>query len=471
MIVPEFYGHVRRLINHPEASWIMDDIYRGVATPQQKAILLREWYGPEFAIFKTANKDNPTAELSTILAQTPEKRKPIMSYLSSLVNQLVQKKLTGFTMLHDAMLQYFLNTKPDSEEATEFLELLKGDEEGDLLKNLAFTKSGSRVVSLALAYGNAKDRKNILRVYKDNVELMAYDVNGHKVLLAAFDVVDDTVLTSKSIFPELFGKNAEAQPEKIIALANHLVGRIPLLYPLAGPTKWLFNDDTELKFLTEIYEIRASTSKKEPETRRKELVRSVSGPLLSTIAVGAARLAETSFGCQLITEALLGCEGDKTAALKAVADLAAGDPNADDHIARSSHAARMLKSLVQGGHYDPKTKKVALVDPPLNFHDALYERIKEHIVDWATGLSSFVVVGLLEAEGFGHRKEVVEALKEDKERLERAAKEETAEQKARREGEAGGEQANENKKSKKKNKAVTPPVGNAGARLLLEKLS
>ena len=31
MIIPEFYGHVKRLIRHPEAAWIMDDIYRTIA--------------------------------------------------------------------------------------------------------------------------------------------------------------------------------------------------------------------------------------------------------------------------------------------------------------------------------------------------------------------------------------------------------------------------------------------------------
>ncbi len=459
------------MINHPEASWILDDIYRGIATPQQKAILLREWYGSEFAIFKTANKDNATADLSTVLEETPEKRKPIMSYLYGLINQLIQKKLTGFTMLHDAMLQYFLNTKPGSEEATEFLELLKGDEEGDLLKNLAFTKSGSRVVCLSLAYGSAKDRKNILKVYKDTIETLAFDANGHKVLLAAFDVIDDTVLTSKSIFPELLGKDAAAQHEKIIALANHPVGRLPLLYLLIGATKSLFNDNAELTLLNEIHEVRATTSKKEPEIRRKELVRSLSGPLLTTITTEAAQLAQTSFGCQLITEALLGCEGDKTAAVEAVADLAAGDPNTDDHIARSSYGGRMLKTLVLGGHFDPKTKTVALIVPPLNFHDALYQRIKGHVVDWATGSSSFVVVNLLEADRFGHREELVKALKKSRKRLEKAATQETEEQAARRESAAGGEPPEGEKKGKTKKKAAAPVVGNAGTKLLLGKLA
>jgi pumilio homology domain family member 6 len=163
IIVPEFFGNVRRLIKHPEASWILDDVYRGVASRQQKAIILREWYGAEFALFEKDNTEKISGDLSDILAANPGKRAPIMRSLQELINHLIQKKMTGFTLLHDAMLQYFLNVKPGTEEITDYLELIKGDEEGDLLKNLAFTRSGSRVVCLALAYGTAKDRKQILK--------------------------------------------------------------------------------------------------------------------------------------------------------------------------------------------------------------------------------------------------------------------------------------------------------------------
>src|SRR6185437_14880184 len=116
--------------------------------------MLREWYGPEFVVFAKAKgkSDNVPADLSEILAQNPEKRSPIMQHLKEMTNQLVQKKTTGFTILHDALLQYFLNCKPDSPEVTEFLDMLRDDEEGDCYKNLAFTKSGSRLVCLALAY-------------------------------------------------------------------------------------------------------------------------------------------------------------------------------------------------------------------------------------------------------------------------------------------------------------------------------
>jgi pumilio family protein 6 len=103
IVVPEFFGNVRRLIKHPEASWILDDVYRGVATRQQKAIILREWYGAEFALFQKNDSDEVSSELSKILAVDPSKRAPIMRSLQELINHLIQKKATGFTLLHDAM--------------------------------------------------------------------------------------------------------------------------------------------------------------------------------------------------------------------------------------------------------------------------------------------------------------------------------------------------------------------------------
>ncbi|KAK8216374.1 pumilio domain-containing protein [Phyllosticta capitalensis] len=457
MVISEFYGHIKRLINNPEASWILDDIYRGMANKQQKAIMLQEWYGPEFALFKSKKTEETDATLSSILEKTPEKRQPIMNHLKNLINQLIQKKMTGFTMLHDAMLQYFLNTKPGTEEATDFLELIKGDEEGDLLKNLAFTKNGARVVALALAYGTAKDRKNLLKVYKGNIEIMAVDQWGHQVLLAALDVVDDTVLTTKLIYPELLSTTSsmEVQQEKLLNLALDKGGRIVLLYPLSGPTKWLFPGNEDQALLDEIHEVRKQTSKKDPEVRRKEIVRAYSPSLLSVVAADPSALAESSFGCQFITETLLGAEGDKTEAVNAVAALAAGDPNSEGHIAQTSHAGRMLKSLATGGHFDPQTKQLKLVDPPLNFHNALYANIKDHLIEWATGPSSFVVVGMVEAEGFESKDKVLKALKKDKAKLEKAAQ--------------GTEQKSKDKGNKKK--AEKPVVSrNAGSRILLEKL-
>ncbi len=473
LVVPEFYGHVRRMMKHPEASWIVDDIYRGIATPSQKATMLREWYGAEYALFKSDGKGPVSADLQEILAEHPEKRTPIMRSLLDLINLLVQKKTTGFTMLHDGMLQYFLNVQSGGEEMTEFIELLKGDEEGDLLKNLAFTKSGARLVCSALAYGNAKDRKYILRTYKETIQALAYDVHGHKVLLAVYDVVDDTVLVSKSVFPELVGKDpkSESKQENLLAAATHLNGRIAVLYPFCGKAKAIIPTE-DLKLLDEIHRIRTTTSKKDPEVRRKELIASLSPPLLSLIASHAKGLVSTSFGCQFITEVLLGStstEGRKPA-LNAVVALADGNEE-NQELLKQPAAGRMLKTLVHGGRFSTATKEIDLVEPPLGFHEMLYKAIEDDIVKWAVGNNSFVVVGLLEAKGFARVDELRKILlKPDHRRtLQGVAGED-------REGDGDGDAASaarSNSKKGKKGKAgegPTKPTGNKGTRLLLEKL-
>ena len=464
LVVPEFYGHIRRMMKHPEASWIVDDIYRGIATTSQKANMLREWYGAEYALFSSKEPGPVSADLKELLAEHPEKRTPIMRSLLELINLLVQKKTTAFTMLHDAMLQYFLNVQHGSEEMTEFIELLKGDEEGDLLKNLAFTKSGARLVCLALAQGNAKDRKQILRTYKDIMQTLAYDTHGHKVLLAVYDVIDDTVLVSKSVFPELVGKDpkSESQQQDLLAAATHLNARIPLLYPFCGKAKAILSSE-DFELLDEVPRIRTATSKKDPEVRRKELVASLSPALLSLIVIKTKELVSTSFGCQFVTEVILGSLEGREPALRAIATLSTGDAKTGNFLEQPA-AGRMLKTLVLGGRFNPKIKAVDPVDPPLEFHNILYDAIKHDIVNWAIGDNSFVVVGLLEAPGFSGADELLKILKKERnrQRLVEVA------------GSSGMSYA-ELKKKKKGNTGIPEQepdssFGNKGTRILVKKL-
>ncbi len=489
LVISEFYGKVRKLINHPEASWILDDVYRTVATKEQKAGLLREWYGSEFALFHSGTAAAPakaSADLAEILAEDPNKRSPIMKYLLDMVNTLIQKKMTGFTMLHDAMLQYFLNVKPDSEEQTEFIAIVKEDESGDLLKNMAFTKSGARLACLLLAYGSAKDRKQYLKTWKDTFGLMCGDANGHMVILAAYDLIDDTVLTSKTILPEILGKSDDKQLENILFYANDLTARITVLYPFEGETKSLFpaSRSPDLDILKEIHEIRKTTSKKDNETRRRELVAAASALLLAAIVAAPNDLVSTSFGCQMVTEVLLSAVGDKAEALEAIAKTAAGNPEgagAEEkdypsprtHISQTSFGSKMLRTLIAGGRFDKETGKIQRVEPPLHFADVLYPHIAEHIVSWAASPSSFVPLALLEADDFSQKASLKRALHENEKALEQAATEETPEQKAKREAAEAESEAVTDAPKKGTRKGPRQPqgaIGNAGARLLLENL-
>jgi pumilio family protein 6 len=429
LIIPEFYGSVKRLINQPEASWMLDDIYRVKATKAQRDTMLREWYGTEFALTKGKDK-NITADLAKILKDSPEKRKPILDYLHQLINQLIQKKLTGFTILHDALLQYFLQLEPGSSEFNDCVRLIVGDrkeEEEDLLKNLAFTKSGAELVCLVLAYGTAKDRKLVLRSYKDAFELVARDQYGWQVLVTAYEVVDDTRETLQRVFSELVshGKTEEKQAlqqEKILGLTTDLHGRIALLFPFVGPEKWLLPKQEQQEFVKKIRELRKTTSKKEPETRRMELVTPLSEAYIATVTENASVLLKEPFSCQFISAVLLSGVGDKSAAVEAITSYLSGDPTAEGHPAQTAHAGRLLRSLVAGGTFDAKQKKVVVTAPDLKFADALYNQIEEHVLEWATGSSSFVVVALMEAEDFEGKKELDKKLKKSKKVIEKASK-------------------------------------------------
>ncbi|KAH7130591.1 armadillo-type protein [Dendryphion nanum] len=466
IIISEFHGHVRRLINHPEASWILDDTYRQVATPEQKKRLLQEWYGAEFAI-KALNVEVPdTGDLTTLLEASPEKRKPIMEYLEAQINSIIQKKQTGFTMLHDAMLQYFLACKPGSSEANDFLEHLRPDatlkegeesDNSDLLKNLAFTKSGSRLVSLALAHGSAKDRKHFLRPYKDTVEMMAFDANAHHVLLTALAVIDDTKLTSKSIFGELL-PTGDGLPEKVFNLANDARARVVLLYPFASDAKWLI-DETTRERLAEVYAIRALTSKKDSDQRNQEIAKAIEPQLLTAITAKASELSSSRLGLQLMGEVLVAVpEAEPQKRAEALAQVAQLSQQILDSPVTASFGVNMLKTLVHGGKYDPELKKVIPVEPSIGFAGMFWDQIKADVVQWATGPGSFVIVALVEAENFEKKSEVLKVLKRERKQLEAAA------------GPASTTKGNGSKKKGDKTDDKKQDRGNAGARLLLQKL-
>ena len=432
LIVPEFYGNVRKMIKHPEAAWILDDTYRGKATPTQKAILLREWYGAEYALFKVRSETEVTADLSKLLEQHPEKRGPTLRYLFDMINRLIQKRTTAFTMLHDAMLQYYLNIGIDTDAGKEFVEVIKGDEESNLLQNLAYTKSGARLVCLLFAHGNAKDRKLLLRAYKGWMDKMAGDPNAYQVLLAALDVIDDTVLTAKAIYPELLPKttdSSETISRSLLEYVEQQYARVPVLYPFSHKLSSILPVGSK-DLMDEVHKIRNTTSKKDPDSRRRELAKAIAPQLLDFITSSAKELIQSYFGGQFISEVLIACSDaviEPQARLKPLQAVvsAISDPEMQK-IVSTPPCGRMLKSLVLSGHFNPKLKEVEVCQPPLGFADMLFEAMGAELISWATGDNSFIVLGMLESKDMSKREELVKLLKSRKKDLQEAAKADTS---------------------------------------------
>ena len=51
-VIKGFYGKVRKLIRHKEASAVLEEAYSQFANAAQRSALMQEFYGPEFSIFK-----------------------------------------------------------------------------------------------------------------------------------------------------------------------------------------------------------------------------------------------------------------------------------------------------------------------------------------------------------------------------------------------------------------------------------
>ncbi|TGJ71940.1 pumilio domain member 6 [Orbilia oligospora] len=378
MIIGEFYGHVRRMVKHKEACYVVDDAFREYATPKQKASLIREFYGVEYAIFKD---DSKNASLKSLLEENPEKRPLIMKSLFELINQMVEKNMSVLQILHKAMLEYILNVRPETSEAADLIELIK-----EHLGNIAFSKDGAQVIMRCFAWGSAKDRKVMLKNLKPSIQELYADEHGHMVLLAIFDVVDDTVLVSKTVFPEIQTKLDEG------SAATHAIARIPLLYPLLGRETKLMHPQ-KIELLAEIDTIRAQTSKKDPKIRQQELRKALSPALLKSVATNAADLATIPLGCQFASEVIIFAEGDKAAAAEAIAALAEGEDALEN-----KDLGRMLKNLVQEGFFNNKTQKIQLSDPPVEFYKYLMPKIEPNLAAWATGGNSYLIATLLESE-------------------------------------------------------------------------
>jgi pumilio homology domain family member 6 len=110
-------------------------------------------------------------------------------------------------------------------------------------------------------------------------------------------------------------------------------------------------------------------SKKDIEVRRHELLDFMSETLLRFVSDSADDLMKDPLTAQVVQEIILNARGfptiisyayigDKNAAANALAGLASGDPTEKEHVLSHPFAARIFKTLVQGGHYNLKEKRV-----------------------------------------------------------------------------------------------------------------
>ncbi|UMM16210.1 hypothetical protein L5515_013321 [Caenorhabditis briggsae] len=192
LIITAFRGHAPTLLRIKHAAEVLEYAYNDFANAHQRNDIITEFYGKEFIIFR----EDKIRPLSEILAEKPEKKAVIMKHLDEVIGAVNEKETLRLSILHKLMLDFFENC--DEEKKTNLLDSLK-----DKIPEFIHTPDGAKLAIKLIWFAPVKERKLIVKNFKDLSVKAAMEHYGHRVLLALFDTVDDTVLLNKVIVSEL----------------------------------------------------------------------------------------------------------------------------------------------------------------------------------------------------------------------------------------------------------------------------
>ncbi|GMS84500.1 hypothetical protein PENTCL1PPCAC_6675, partial [Pristionchus entomophagus] len=212
-IMDAFKGHCVSMFRVSHSADVLELVFNDYASQPQRWDILAEFYGREFVLFK---KDTPRS-IEQIIAEEPSKKKGMIKYLEEIVMDIVGKTTIKSSLAHKLMLD--LMTYGDREQQANLIDSIK-----DKLPEFIHTPDGSELAMRVVWNTNTKDRKLIVKNFKDLAVKAATDIHGCRTLMAIFDCVDDTVLVNKFITQEITNNVGTVCESKFgIRTAHYLV--------------------------------------------------------------------------------------------------------------------------------------------------------------------------------------------------------------------------------------------------------
>lgn len=387
LILDELHGKLRKLMRHREGAYVVEDLYTLYSSAEQKKQMIREFWGAEYAVFKESGKGKTIQEITS---ESVEKRTLIAKNLIGTITASVEKGSTGFQILHAAMKDYIQII--NDEETRELIELLH-----EQFAELIHTPEGADVACFLLARATAKERKQIIKSLKEHAMSLIKNEYGNLVVITLFLTVDDTVLVTKA----LFGEYAEHLHELVVDKYS----RRPFLYLLNGLDGRFFSPSVQ-KELKHYIELSQETSKKPNDQKKRELLDKISPAFYKSITDHTTEILSENIGSQFIGEVFLNnapiSDDKREEAISALIETFKGDFEEEEHPINKAFSVRLLKSLIQGGKWDAKTKTLIKLDVPgigSDFATRFYEEvIGDSLEKWVENKdTSFIVVSIFES--------------------------------------------------------------------------
>lgn len=322
-IAPTLYGHVVNLMSHTMSASIVELVYSSCRN-YDKIYFKQEFYGD---MYKQA-KDKAVKTLSDVYETAADMKSATLSAVKANLVRILNKGLVHSTLLHTILWEYLCACSV--EDRSELIVMLR-----DSIVALTRTKMGAKVAVQCIWHGNNKDRKLILKAFKENVESVCMSEHGYITLLALFDSIDDTVLVKKIILVEL-QKNLDC-------IVQNEYGRHVILYLVAKRDSRYFSPKV-VEYLRQ--GDGNATSKKPADIREKELLEAISDSLLKAVTADATTWLSSS-AIAMVTLAILKVgSGEKLkAAFESIAKFISSDTECN--VVEHPGLHMILKKLVQ----------------------------------------------------------------------------------------------------------------------------
>jgi pumilio family protein 6 len=356
--------------------------------------------------------------LAEFVKENPDKLESTLSHLQSLLQKGLDKSLTGFAYFHSLLLDYASIASPN--DVRSFLAPALAEHSLHLLS----TRAGTKVVCECAAYGTVKDRKKMIKCFKGYARSSLLHRDAYLAILRMCDVMDDTVLTNKMLLAELHknsdseskggekdGKEEEEEQSPVLDLVLSDTGSKLFLLLLVSKEEETGDDEKSTprwqKYL-DPYELSAlhrnpmvtengeevPTSKKEDETRRRELVVYLKDLLSDVCVKHAEEMMKSKPGSRVLMEV---CESyPSEEVFDAIVEACAGGDGEDD----TEDSLTMVEDSV--GHLALKhiflsEGKKELDEGEPSLAQKFYSRFEERLSDIASSnRGAFVLSALMQ---------------------------------------------------------------------------
>ena len=373
-----------RLAVHGVGARVVESLFLNFS-PKQTAPLKQEFYGPHFSLFAQELSSVPTLKSNIDKAKTDTQRKSAIDFVQAIINKGMTKSFYGFTYFQQLFAEYV-----DVAEPSEIRNISATVADHSI--HLLSTRVGTRVLAACASYGTPKDRKRICKNLKGYTSSSLLHRDAYLALLRLIQVTDDTVSIQKSILNEILTKpkeNNELEGDKsdgILELALSDTGSKLFLMLLVQDEerRMKYFDPYERSILDSVPTIKENgkdvpTSKKDPETRRKELLKHIKDALSESCVENVEELLKSLPGSRVLKEVYAAAPNEKLA--NAIADVC--EESID--IFEDPVAHRSIKNLIL---CDTES------DKPL-VSKIIVDRLRERLLDIAKSNRGAFVAGAL----------------------------------------------------------------------------